>query len=363
MSQHPLIERAAEREVRQAKGFRAVAEKLTGAILAQDYEREKAGAPRRSEAGKKHLVAANRRLASERNPARDGEHAALALVERQQRTHKPLPLPEEVGEIEVLAAGVALRSAPADKALGASDPNWGIETIDVLGIGPGDRLVVGVMRYVAPSATRIGAGDTPLRALLEGLAHAAVADANRDALALELTERSPRSVSEEPPLLLVAGSPRWWELCRKREAQKGSAWIREMERLAREIGEQTSISVIYAALRASGDPGWSYDSGAPVFDSEVRLMPAWEYGAGRIRQKAKPRAKKPSGQPVDVLVDPDMSRAVRAYTATEHYTEGDRIQHATLGVGVVQGGAGPGKIRVLFDDRRAVLVHDRPAAR
>jgi hypothetical protein len=61
------------------------------------------------------------------------------------------------------------------------------------------------------------------------------------------------------------------------------------------------------------------------------------------------------------IITPDLERPVRDYRITEHYVAGDRIQHPTLGTGVVQGGAGPGKISVHFDDRRSVLVHDRAA--
>ena len=61
------------------------------------------------------------------------------------------------------------------------------------------------------------------------------------------------------------------------------------------------------------------------------------------------------------MVTADLSRPVRDYRSTEHYVAGDRIQHPTLGTGVVQGTAGPGKINVHFEDRRSVLVHDRPS--
>ncbi len=56
-----------------------------------------------------------------------------------------------------------------------------------------------------------------------------------------------------------------------------------------------------------------------------------------------------------------MSRPIRSYSLNEHFDPGERIEHPTLGLGVVQGAAGPQKIRVLFDERRSVLVHDRPA--
>ena len=35
------------------------------------------------------------------------------------------------------------------------------------------------------------------------------------------------------------------------------------------------------------------------------------------------------------------------------------VQHTVLGLGVVQGSAGLGKVKILFDSREAVLVHDR----
>ena len=50
---------------------------------------------------------------------------------------------------------------------------------------------------------------------------------------------------------------------------------------------------------------------------------------------------------------------MRDYAVTEQFERGDRIQHATLGLGVVQGIAGNGKINVLFGERKSVLVHGR----
>jgi hypothetical protein len=215
---------------------------------------------------------------------------------------------------------------------------------------------------VPPSSTRVGTGETPLRALLEGLAHTAVAEANRAALAAEVEARAGRKVAEGPPYLLLIGSPRYWELCRKREAQRGAAWIQQMERLAREIEEKTGVSVRYLSLKLQGDPGWSYAEGRPGFDAEPRIGSAWDAGAGRIKPKTKPRARRTAATPSVTVITPDLTRPVRDYRISEHYVAGDRIQHPTLGTGVVQGAAGPGKISVHFDDRQSVLVHDRVAS-
>jgi hypothetical protein len=52
---------------------------------------------------------------------------------------------------------------------------------------------------------------------------------------------------------------------------------------------------------------------------------------------------------------------VRSYSVSDSYRAGDRIAHPKLGTACVQGVAGPGKIRVRFDERESVLVHERSA--
>jgi hypothetical protein len=91
----------------------------------------------------------------------------------------------------------------------------------------------------------------------------------------------------------------------------------------------------------------------------ARLQTAWESTAGRIKPKARPRPK--SGPVEPELVEPDLSRPVRAYRLHDAYMPGDRIEHSTLGLGIVQFLAGPTKIEVLFDGVKRVLVHDRPS--
>ena len=61
----------------------------------------------------------------------------------------------------------------------------------------------------------------------------------------------------------------------------------------------------------------------------------------------------------DAIVEADLSRPLRSYGIRESYAPGDRIDHPTLGMGVVQAIAGVGKISVLFDDRKSLLVHER----
>ena len=198
---------------------------MTGAQLAEAFAQEASAAPRRHEAGAKHFVAYNRRLAATRRPARDGEHLSLALVEQCRRLGRGLAIPDGRGELDPIAAQVVLTAPGSDAA--------DVGRLDVLGLCGEGRLAIAQIRFLAPGATRAGTGDTPLSALLEALALAAVVHANRDALASEVASVCGRALADGPPLVALLASPRYWELCRRREAQKGAAWIRELERIAR----------------------------------------------------------------------------------------------------------------------------------
>jgi len=260
-------------------------------------------------------------------------------------------------KLEVIDALVPLRTAAPDKATGDADPNKGVEDVDLLGLLPDDRVAVVCLKYLAPDASRGGAGDTPLRTLLEGLAQAAMVDANREALREEIQESCGRTTSEEAPALIIAASPRYWEICRKREAQKGAAWIRELERLGREVSPQIGVEVFYLSIDLQGDPPWEYAEGGPILGAGPDIGPAWEPGAGKLKPKPKSRAKKSDSIPE--LVEADLSRPPRAYTITDSFEPGDRIEHTKLGTGVVQGVVGRGKISVLFGEDSKLLVHER----
>jgi hypothetical protein len=349
-----LIELAGDRDVRQAAGFCKAAAALTGEKLAALFEEELANAPRLHDAGRRYFVKRSGKPAAERRRTKDGEHLGAALV-RHCRTPEIdlLELPGSDERLELLDYHVRIKTGSLDEPA-----TKGIGRIDLIGLVD-ERLCVAKLRFLDPTATRCGVGDTPLRALLEGLAYSAIAASNRSALDQEISSRFGRSVGEAPPLLLLLASPRYWELCRKREAQKGAAWIKEHERLARELEEANGVTVRFHGLRLDGDPGWSYDEQGALLSAPPRIAPAWETTAGRVRPRAKPRPKKPVA-PVDQIIEPDLSRPVRPYALTESYAAGDRISHPKLGDGVVQGTAGPGKIRVRFDTKNSLLVHERP---
>jgi hypothetical protein len=356
LTPHPLLALAQDRDVRHSSGFRRAAADLSGEVLATHWRDELHAAPRRAEGGKRYLQPHGGRPPAERQRSKDEEHLAAALVRWCREGGKALALPDE-GAVDFFDWCVPLKAAAADTALGSSDPNRGVERVDLIGTSADERLVLGFLKYLEPAAARAGTGDTPLRFLLESLAHAAIAEANRAALASEAVAGHSRLWSEAPPVVLLLASPRYWALCRRREAQKGAAWIHELERLLREVEQQIGVSMHFLGVQLEGDPGWSYDAAGAQLLAAPRFERAWEPGAGRVRPRPRPRPK--ATEPVELVIEADLSRPVRAYGPHESYHPGDRIEHPTLGLGVVTKSF-PGKVEVRFAEATSRLVAGRP---
>jgi hypothetical protein len=360
VSLHPLIALVSDRDVKQAKGFRAAAERLTGASLEADYQTEVANAPKRSAEGLAHLGVRVGRKAKGRQHGRDEKHLTEAIARATESSGEEGDVPKAAelptGEsITIIDSAVPIRTAAPDKEKGASDPNAGIDDLPLLALIGEDRIAVAVIKYLEPDANRSGAGDTPLRLLLQGLAHAAAVDANREAFRTEITEATGKTFGDEAPAIVIAASPRYWELCRKREAQKGAGWIRELERIAREIGETIGSEIFFVGLTTDSVPGWEYDDEGPKLTGPIGFEKSWEAGAGKL----KPKPKKKKIDPADEIVEADLSKPLLSYSIRDSYERGDRIAHSKLGEGVVQGVTGRGKIAVMFGEEKILLIHER----
>jgi hypothetical protein len=87
---------------------------------------------------------------------------------------------------------------------------------------------------------------------------------------------------------------------------------------------------------------------------------------GRPRKRRITRSN-PITPPSAVVFDP--SRPPRAYSPKEGFLPGERVTHATFGIGVVSGVPGPGKVEVHFPSglrtlacAKAVSTLERPVA-
>ena len=131
---------------------------------------------------------------------------------------------------------------------------------------------------------------------------------------------------------------------------------------ARDRAAASASSVHFLRLRLEGDPGWIYDEQGARLNGARASERSWEPGAGRVRPRPRPRPK--ATEPVPLVVEADLSPVrVRAYgPARELRTPGDRIEHPTLGLGVVTKSF-PGKVEVRFGEATSRLVAGRPLSR
>ena len=342
-SPYPLRTRSVAPEVRQARSFRNEATTLTGAILAEEFAAEVAAVTERGPAALPERASDDK--------LKEADRVLRALVERNR--DEALVRPEE-GRLVLADAAIALEERPSRRSTAPSIP-----PIPLLGLGETGRPVVIAAALVAAEDRRIRTGDTPLHLLLRSLAQAAFLHAHRATLTEILETRCGLPVDlEQPPEVAVLATPHYWELCRKREAQRGAAWIGQMERLAREISSQVGVPVFYWALEVADAKPSDEKVAAERADGSppTTLGPAWEESAARLR--ARPRSKKARASAEDAIIESDLTRPVRSYAMEESYVPGDRIEHPSLGLGVVQAIAGARKVRVLFGEQIRVLVQD-----
>lgn len=61
-------------------------------------------------------------------------------------------------------------------------------------------------------------------------------------------------------------------------------------------------------------------------------------------------------------VEPDLSKPIRPYSIRDTFEAGERIDHPTFGIGVVEVSAEPGKMTVFFPQGQKVLAQGKPSS-
>ena len=363
MSSHPLIELANDASVKQVGSFREAADAITGAELADMYRQEKeAAAEEAAGAELVHFVEHEDR--NEAEIVVDENELALAVLNQCQLDQVNLKLldgvaiqdPDDADDDGTPATELTLldydAAATTLKPRKIKARHRVISKLDMVGVTSSDRLAVVRLRMMPAKSTK---GDTPLRALLEGLAQTAVADAWQESLGAQILEKFERTISSGPPMLMVLANNRYWEIYRKRSLKSAGPWMAAMKRLGAEVEQSLNIPVTFASLKLYGDPPWRVRQGKLILDSDPKLRSGLDPVGDELRSKAKSR----SGVAENVLVEPDMGRPPVPYSVREMYYPADRVTHPKLGEGVVQRQLGPNKVEVKFDGESKVLVMGR----
>ena len=207
---------------------RAIA-KLDRNDLCDEYKKLVQNAPRRSDRDKCYFV------------RHDGKHEAndsnrreeiLAMALWNLRDSWPPP------------GDCSFRLLDYQFPLKAQQSDLGIGKVDLLGVTDQGRLIVIELKVKPSDGSR---GESPMKALMEGLRYAAIVKANRDMIALEAKDHHfPVEISAEPPLVQLLAPKAWWEgwLNMADSTRKAAElWEPEFAQLLQDIEKKLCLAV------------------------------------------------------------------------------------------------------------------------
>jgi hypothetical protein len=362
MSSHPLLELANDSNVKTPATFREAANALTADEISSMYEQERAAIAEEVSADIQHFADHDPPAAAE--PTVDEHEFAVAVINQCQDDQSALVLadgvapsdPDDVDDEGVPPTHVDLidhavnMTTLAPRKIKAR--NRVLSSLDLLGVSVDDRITVQRVRLMPPGSTK---GDTPLRAIVEGLAQCAAVDAYRETLSAQIEERTGRVVSADPPRLVLFANNRYWEIYRRRSLKSAGPWMEAMRRIAAEIEQGVGIPVRFASVKLYGDPPWRMRHGRPLLASDVVLR----NGLEPVGNELKPKSKARQSAKDSAVIEANLERMPVPYSVRDSYLAGDRISHPKLGEGVVQKSLGPTKVEVRFGEEVRVLVQGR----
>jgi len=362
MSSHPLLELANDSDVKTPAAFREAANALTAEALASMYQQERSLAGEEASADIQHFLGHDGTTEGETKV--DEKEFSIAVFNQCQEDQSQIVLPDAVPPadpddvddegtpattIDLIDYAVNMTTLAPRKIKAR---NRVISSLDLLGIAMDERLAVQRVRLMPPRSTK---GDTPLRAILEGLAQCAVVEAHRETLSAQIAERTGRTVASDPPRLVVFANNRYWEIYRRRSLKSAGPWMEAMRRVAGEIEQGLGIPVRFASIKLYGDPPWRLRQDRLLLASDVVIRNGLEPVGNELKPKSRPR----TAVKEDPVVEANLERMPVPYTVRDSYLPGDRISHPKLGEGIVQRSLGPTKVEIRFGDEVRVLVQGR----
>ncbi len=228
MTANTLIELYNNRAVNRTREFAVVAEELDVPQICRLYEALIQSAPHRHARGKRYLEGRTGKPESGVYSNRDEEHLAMALF-NASRGGTAFRLPD----------GRSVTFLDYQTPLKARQSDTGVGKIDLFGVIDGRLPCVIELKVVG--------GDTPLRALLEGLAYCALLEANIGEVAREAIEQHGTNVSPVRPVLIVLAPDDYWLWYIKN--QRAGDWQRTVNTLSARIADDLDLEIHFLALR------------------------------------------------------------------------------------------------------------------
>lgn len=227
-----LIERANSRDVTRLTTFVQTAGSIDLVELRSEYEELVATAPRRHEHGLRYLVDHSGITSSASFSNRLEEHLAVAIFRERS-----FAFGEE--SMSIVDYQVPLKSRRSDEGVGK---------IDLLGLHQNGALQV-IELKITPQNAR--SPETPLRAIIESLAYAAILEANLAEIISEIREAGHETVSVRPEVMVAAPTAYW-----DRIERSAPGWHPQLRTFMAGLGSELSVNVRLVDLGSvSVEPG------------------------------------------------------------------------------------------------------------
>jgi hypothetical protein len=225
-----LITMATHPDHNAASRFKDACAHLKVSDLVAGYEELVATAPHRHDAGRLYFVGHDGRPSSGSRTNRIEEHLAIALV-------------NDHPQWEILAAA-SMDLLDYQVPLQAHRSDVGVGKIDLFGLSEN-----GVPAVIELKVLGRNRADTPLRAVLEAFAYAAIIEANASAIAGEIRTISGHEVTSGRPDLLVVAPSDYWDYWIHKSTARG--WIDNLGSLAHDLARALHIDI---SLLSIGEP-------------------------------------------------------------------------------------------------------------
>jgi hypothetical protein len=229
-----LIELFKERTVNHISNFAECAERLDILKLERSYMELFREAPRRAERGKDYFVEGHNGVTSSGSYSnRSEEHLAVALFNATKN-----------GKDFSLADGQRLSFLDYQFPLKARQGDKGIGKVDLFCAIENSIPAVAELKVAGKNGQL---GDTPLKALLEGLAYCAIVEANLEAIAREAKARFKINLTTGKPDLIVIAPNDYWSNYLKKDA--AGDWVKTLIKLVEKIKSRLKINTHFFSLR------------------------------------------------------------------------------------------------------------------
>lgn len=243
-----LVLLAKSNEVQQVRGLAEVLASFGTEHLVDGYHEVMRLAPRRPRDGKEFFVERRSRRIRRKDPKPTEDILEMALV----NSHAQLPI--RSGDVTVLMRQFPLFSSGSRK---------GVRAVDLVGHHE-HRLWV-IELKAQPSDEY---GESPARALLEGLIYAAVVEANNTEVAEELRLKFDLEHRHPRPGIMIAAPSAYWMKWTPTPVT-GEWWI-QYTRLAAELSESIDTPI---AMTDIGDVVLNLSHSVPRLDHEIKGHP------------------------------------------------------------------------------------------